>query len=293
MKIAFIGLGSMGAPMARHLIDTGVDVTVYNRTAAKAQAFAETGARVAETAKEALTEADALITMLADEHAVREVLDSALASLPRGALHISMSTISVAYSRQLAERHTQLNQRYVAAPVFGRPDAAAAKKLWIVAGGHAEDRARARPLLEAMGQGVIEVGDDPISANTVKLAGNHVIAGMLQSLGESFALVRKAGVSAEQFLDIINRLFKSPVYENYGNNIATEQFSPAGFKLRLGLKDMRLILAAADASETPMPLASLLHDRMLTAVVQDMGDLDWSVVGRLAADDAGLARKGE
>ncbi len=293
MRTTFLRLGSMGAPMARLLIDAGHDVTVYNRTAAKAQAFAETGARVADTAKDAIAGADVLITMLADEHALQEVLDGALAALPRGALHISMSTISVAYSRQLIERHTQYNQRYVAAPVFGRPDAAAARKLWIVAAGRADDRARARPLLEAMGQGVIAVGDDPVSANTVKLAGNHVIAGMLQSLGESFALVRKAGVSAEQFLDIINRLFKSPVYENYGNNIAAEQFSPPGFKLRLGLKDMRLILAAADASETPMPLASLLHDRMLGAVVQGMGDLDWSVVGRLAADDAGLARKGE
>lgn len=293
MKITFIGLGSMGAPMARLLIDAGYDVTVHNRTAAKAQAFAESGARVADTPREAVTEAEVLITMLADEHAVQDVLDDGLNALPRGALHISMSTVGVDYSRQLGERHVQHGQRYVAAPVFGRPEAAAAKKLWIVAGGHAEDRARARPLLDAIGQGVIEVGDDPISANTVKLAGNHIIAGMMQSLGESFALVRKAGVSAEQFLDIINRLFKSPVYENYGNNIVAEQFSPPGFKLRLGLKDMRLVLAAADASETPMPLASLLHDRMLGALVQGMGDLDWSVVGRLAADEAGLARKGE
>lgn len=293
MKTTFIGLGSMGAPMARLLIDAGYEVTVYNRTAAKAQAFAESGARVADTPKEALAEADVLITMLADEHAVQDILNDAWSALPRGALHIGMSTVSVAYSRELVERHMQHSQRYVAAPVFGRPDAAAAKKLWIVASGHAEDRSRARPLLEAMGQGVIEVGDDPHSATTVKLAGNHVIAGMMQSLGESFALVRKAGVPAEQFLDIVNRLFKSPVYENYGNNIAAEHFSPPGFKLRLGLKDMRLILAAADASETPMPLASLLHDRMLGAAVQGMGDLDWSVVGRLAADEAGLARKGE
>jgi 3-hydroxyisobutyrate dehydrogenase-like beta-hydroxyacid dehydrogenase len=293
MKIAFIGLGSMGAPMARLLIDAGHDVTVYNRTAAKAQGFAETGARVAETAKDAAADAAALITMVSDESALQDVLAGALPGLPRGALHISMSTVSVAYSRQLAERHAQLGQRYVAAPVFGRPDAAAAKKLWIVSAGHAEDRARARPLLEAMGQGVIEVGDDPVSANTVKLAGNHVIAGMMQSLGEAFALVRKAGVSAEQFMGIVNGIFKSPVYENYGRNIVDEQFSPPGFKLRLGLKDMRLVLAAADASETPMPLASLLHNRMLGAVIDGMGDLDWSVVGRLPADDAGLSRKGE
>lgn len=296
MKTAFIGLGGMGAPMAKLLIDAGYHVNVYNRTTAKTQVFTETDARIAATAAEAASDADVLITMLADEQALEAVLedtDGALASLPKDALHISMSTISVAYSRSLDERHAGRGQRYVAAPVFGRPDAAAAKKLWVVAAGRGDNLARARPLLEAMGQGVVEVGADPVLANTVKLAGNHVIGAMLQTLGESFALVRKAGVPAEQFLDIINRLFKSPVYENYGRQIVAERFTPPGFKLKLGLKDMRMVLAAADAGETPMPLASLLHDRMLGAVARGMGDLDWSVVARLAADDAGLAHKGE
>jgi 3-hydroxyisobutyrate dehydrogenase-like beta-hydroxyacid dehydrogenase len=159
----------------------------------------------------------------------------------------------------------------------------------VLAAGRADDIKRARPVLESMGQGVIEVGDEPMQANTVKLAGNYMLAGLLQALGESFALVRKAGMPAAQFLDIVNKVFKSPVYENYGGLIAAERFSPPGFKLRLGLKDMRLVLAAADASETPMPLASLLHDRMLSAAARGMGDLDWSALGRLAAQDAGLS----
>jgi 3-hydroxyisobutyrate dehydrogenase-like beta-hydroxyacid dehydrogenase len=296
MKTAFIGLGGMGAPMARLLIDAGYDVIIYNRTTAKAQAFAESGARVAATPAEAAAQADVLITMLADERAVQTVLDGgdgALDALPAQGIHVGMSTVSVDFSQQLGARHSERGQYYIAAPVFGRPDAAAAKKLWIVAAGGADPLARVRPLLDAMGQGVIEVGTDPILANTVKLAGNHMIGAMMEALGESFALVRKTGLPAEQFLDIINRLFQSPVYENYGRQIAAERFTPPGFKLHLGLKDMRLVLAAADANGTPMPLASLVHDRMLGAVSRGMGELDWSVVARLAADEAGLSQKGE
>lgn len=296
MKTAFIGLGGMGAPMARLLIDAGHDVTLYNRTTAKAQAFAESGAHLAASPGEAAAQADALITMLSDEQAAQAVLegeDGALSTLPAGAVHVGMSTVGVNFSRRLAARHAGAGQHYIAAPVFGRPDAAAAKKLWIVAAGAADSLARVRPLLDALGQGVVEVGADPVLATTVKLAGNHMIGAMIEALGESFALVRKTGLPAEQFLDVINRLFNSPVYENYGRQIAAERFSPPGFKLHLGLKDMHLVLAAADASGTPMPLASLLHDRMLGAVARGMGDLDWSVLARLAADEAGLAQKGE
>ena len=199
------------------------------------------------------------------------------------------ASVSVMFSAHLTKRHAQQGQHYIAAPVFGRPDAAAAKKLWIVAAGNVEDIKRARPVLECLGQGVLEVGDNPIQANTIKLAGNFMIGSMMEALGEAFALVRKADIPAEQLLEIINKVFKSPVYENYGGQIAAERFSPPGFKLRLGLKDMRLVLAAADASNTPMPLASLLHDKMLSAAARGMGDLDWSVIGRLAAEDAGLS----
>jgi 3-hydroxyisobutyrate dehydrogenase-like beta-hydroxyacid dehydrogenase len=293
MKIAFVGLGNMGMPMARLLIDAGYSLAVYNRNAAKAKALLDLGARLSPTPGAAAAQADVMITMLADEAALQDVLggpDGAFLHLPRGALHIGMSTVSVAFSRQISARHAENGQTYLAAPVFGRPDAAAAKKLWVVAAGRAADMERARPLLESMGQGVLEVGDDPAQASTVKLAGNYMIAGMIQSLSEAFALVRKAGLPPERFLDVINKVFKSPVYENYGKQIAAERFTPPGFKLRLGMKDLRLVLAAADAVETPMPLASLLHDRLLSAMARGMGELDWSALGRLAAEDAGLPR---
>jgi len=294
MKVAFIGLGSMGAPMARLLVDAGFDVAVYNRSADKARPLEQAGARAAASAREAAEGADVLATMVADDQALKAVLrgeHGALQGLRQGAAHVSMSTISLALARELADEHREAGADYVAAPVFGRPDAAAAKKLWVLAAGPAQAIETARPVLEAMGQGVIELGDDPTRANTVKLAGNYMISSMMQAMGEAFALNRKAGVPAEEFLEIINNVFKSPVYENYGRQIATEQFAPAGFKLRLGLKDLRLVLAAADDAEAPMPLASLLHDRYLGAVARGESELDWSALGRLSADDAGLPRR--
>lgn len=294
MKVAFIGLGSMGAPMARLLVDAGFDLTVYNRSADKARPLQQAGAKVASTPREAAQGADVLATMVADDDALKTVLEGengALQGLAEGAVHASMSTISVALATELAERHRTAGLHYVAAPVFGRPDAAAAKKLWVLAAGPADAIETARPTLEAMGQGVIELGDDPARANTVKLAGNYMISSMMHAMGEAFALTRKAGLPAEEFLQIINNVFKSPVYENYGRQIATEQFTPAGFKLRLGLKDLRLVLAAADASQAPMPLASLIHDRYLGAAARGESELDWSALGRLSADDAGLPRR--
>lgn len=296
MKIGFIGLGSMGTPLARLLLEAGFEVTVYNRTTAKAVDAANAGAQVADNPAAAAAGAQIVVSMLADEAAVQTILEGAdgvLQHLPEGAIHIGMSTVSVAFSRHLAARHRERGQHYIAAPVFGRPDAAAAKRLWIVAAGPAEALRLAQPVLAAMGVGVSQLGEDPGLASTVKLAGNHLIAGMLQALGESFALVRKAGLSSERFLEIVNRLFKSPVYENYGRQIAGEMFTPPGFRLHLGLKDMRLVLAAADEGAVPMPLASLLHDRLLTALARGMGELDWSAVAQLAADDAGLSRRGE
>lgn len=294
MKTAFIGLGSMGAPMARLLLDAGFDVTVYNRSADKARPLQEAGAKVADSPRQAAEGAQLLITMVADDAALKAVLhggDGALAALPAQAIHVSMSTISVALASELDAQHRESGWRYIAAPVFGRPDAAAAKKLWVLAAGGADAISEARPALEAMGQGVIELGEEATRANTVKLAGNYMISSMMEALGEAFTLSRKAGVEAEEFLQIINKVFRSPVYENYGRQIANEQFSPAGFKLRLGLKDLRLVLAAADDAQAPMPLASLLHDRYLGAVARGESELDWSALARLCADDAGLPRR--
>jgi 3-hydroxyisobutyrate dehydrogenase-like beta-hydroxyacid dehydrogenase len=200
-----------------------------------------------------------------------------------------MSTIGVACSKRLAERHAAHGQVYIAAPVFGRPVAAAAAKLWIVAAGPPESIARCQPVFDALGRGTSVVGADPWSANAVKLSGNFLIAAALESMGEAFALVRKSGVDAGQFLEIVNNaLFNSPLYAGYGSAVAKEQFEPAGFKLRLGFKDLRLVQEAAESAAVPMPLAGVLRDRFLAAMARGEGDLDWAAIARIAALQAGL-----
>jgi 3-hydroxyisobutyrate dehydrogenase-like beta-hydroxyacid dehydrogenase len=289
MKLALIGTGNMGLPMARNLLRDGHQVTVYNRTRARLEPLKHDGALIADSPADAAREAEAVITMLADDHAVEEAAHGFSETLARGAIHISTSTISVACSKSLAEMHAAHDQHYVAAPVFGRPDAAAAAKLWIVAAGAPEQIERCAPVFSAIGRGCSKVGADPWLANVVKLAGNFMIAAALESLGEAFALVRKSGIDAAQFLEIANTaLFNSALYANYGGLIAREQFEPAGFKLPLGFKDLRLVQAAAESAAVPMPLAGILRDRFLAAMARGEAELDWSAIARVAASQAGL-----
>jgi 3-hydroxyisobutyrate dehydrogenase-like beta-hydroxyacid dehydrogenase len=292
MKTAFIGLGSMGLPMARHLLQAGHRLTVYNRTRARADQLKHLDPVVAATPAAAARGADVLVTMVADDPALEEVMlgeQGALAALAPGAIHLSMSTVSPALSRWLAERHAAVGQTLVAAPVFGRPEAAETQKLWIVVAGPAAAIERCRPLLDAMGQGIIAAGDEPARANVIKLAGNFLLAAAIEALGEAFALGRKYGVAPADLLDVVQgRLFRSPIYENYGKLIAEERYEPAGFKLRYGLKDIRLALGAGDEVAVPLPLASLMRDRYLTAVARGWSDLDWAALARVAAADAGL-----
>jgi 3-hydroxyisobutyrate dehydrogenase-like beta-hydroxyacid dehydrogenase len=292
MKVGFIGLGSMGSPMAANLLKAGHDLIVYNRTRGRAEELATQGARVAGSPREAAAGVEVLITMLADDTAVESVMfgdQGALTGLSRGAIHASMSTIGHALSRRLHTEHQSRGQSYIAAPVFGRPDAAQAGKLWIVTAGPAQDIERCRALFDAMGQGIEIVGDDPPRANVVKLAGNFVLASAIEAMGEAFALVRKYGVEPSRFLEIVNgRLVRSPVYENYGNLIANRRWEPAGFKLRHGLKDVRLALAAGDEVTAPMPLASLVRDHYLAAMAQGWADIDWAALARVSAVNAGL-----
>ncbi len=204
-------------------------------------------------------------------------------------MHISHGTISVSLSRRLAEAHRQRGQYFVAAPVFGRPEAAQAARLLVIAAGASQAIDRCRPALEAIGRKLVVLGTDPTAANTFKLAGNFLIASMLESLGESFALLRKSGVDPAMFLEVMaGTFFQSPIYENYGKIIAGQRYEPPGFKLRLGLKDVRLILEAAEEAAAPMPIASLIRDNLLSGIAQGMEDLDWSAVARVAALKAGL-----
>ena len=292
MKIGFIGLGSMGSPMARNLIKAGHSLTVYNRTRSRAEELQSLGGRIAATPGEAASDAEALITMLADDSAVEEVIlqpDGALKSLPAGKVHISMSTISVDLSRRLAEAHREKRQHFIAAPVFGRPDAAAAAKLFIVAAGPIHQIERCRPLFESMGQKTFVAGEEAPAANLIKLTGNFLLATVIESLGEAFALIRKSGIDPNAFLEIITEsLFPAPVYRNYGSMIASDRFEPAGFKLLLGLKDNKLLLAAAEAAAVPLPMASLVRDRFIAALAQGLGEADWAAIARISYRNAGV-----
>ena len=291
MRIAFAGLGRMGTPMAANLVRAGHAVAVYNRSAGRAAELEALGATVAATPAAAAAGAELAVTMLADDPAVEQVVlgaDGLLGALPRGAAHASMSTISVALSRRLAAAHAAAGQRYAAAPVFGRPEAAAAAKLWIVAGGDEAAIAACRSAFDAIGQGVFVAGREPEAANVGQARRQlHARLGD-RGLAEAQVLSRAWGVDPGAFMTVMNALFRSPVVENYGGAIAARRFEPAGFALALGLKDVRLALAAADARAVPMPFASCLHDRFLAAVGHGLGANDWSGIARLVAADAGL-----
>jgi 3-hydroxyisobutyrate dehydrogenase-like beta-hydroxyacid dehydrogenase len=293
MKVGFIGLGNMGMPMARNLLRAGHSLTVYNRTPGRAEQLAADGATVATSAADAARGAEVVVTMLADDQALSNVMfgQGVLDALAPGAIHLGMSTVGFAFSQRLAEAHAAAGQGYVAGPVFGRPDAAAAARLWVVTAGAAQHIEVCRPLMEAMGRAVSVVGTDPWVANVVKVTGNLLIACTIEALGEAFALQRKWGVAPRAFLEVVNgALFNSPLYANYGGLIADERYEPAGFRLRLGLKDTRLALEAADAVSVPLPLASLLRDHFLTAVANGKGDMDWAALALLAAESAGLGK---
>jgi 3-hydroxyisobutyrate dehydrogenase-like beta-hydroxyacid dehydrogenase len=290
MKVGFIGLGHMGAGMAASLLRAGHEVTVYNRTPGKERALVEQGAHAAGQVADACR-GEAVMTMLADDGAVEGVVfgdQGVIGSLGTGAIHLSMSTISVALSEELAAAHAKAGQRFVAAPVFGRPDVAAAGKLFIVAAGAPDAVTVCSPLFEALGQKTFSFGDEPQAANLIKLSGNFLLASVIEGLGEAMALVGKAGIDRRQYLEFLtSTLFTAPVYKTYGGLIAEEKFEPAGFAAPLGYKDIRLMLAAADRLRVPMPVASLLRDRFLTLLAQGGEALDWSGIGQLAAKDAG------
>jgi 3-hydroxyisobutyrate dehydrogenase-like beta-hydroxyacid dehydrogenase len=290
MNLAFIGLGNMGSAMARNLVEAGHRLTVYNRSRAKAEALGA-DVRIAASPAEAVRACDAAITMLADDAAVLEVVtgDAGIAdALARGCVHIGCSTISTALGRRLATEHAAHGQHYISAPVFGRPEAAAAKKLLVVAAGDAAAVERCKPLFDAIGRQTFVAGTEPWQANAVKVCGNFMIASMLESFGEAYATLRKAGVDPHLFLDVMSALFGSPVYAGYGRIIADEKFEPAGFALRLGFKDCRLAIDTARECNAPMPIASVIHDRLLEAIALGMSEIDWSAIARVSARHAGL-----
>jgi 3-hydroxyisobutyrate dehydrogenase-like beta-hydroxyacid dehydrogenase len=292
MKVGFIGLGGMGAGMAANLLKAGHQLTVCNRTPEKAKPLVAQGARLGAVAREA-SQGDAVVTMLANDDAVETVVFGSggiVENLPPGALHISSSTISIALAERLTAVHAAAGQRFVSAPVFGRPDVAAAGMLFVVAAGARDAMETATPLLDAIGQKTFVISQTPKAANLVKLSGNFLIASVIEALGEAVALVEKGGVEPHQYIEILtSSLFDAPVYKTYGMLLADRKFEPAGFAAPLGAKDIRLVLAAADDLRVALPIAGLLRDRFLTVLANGGDALDWSAIGALAIKDAGLA----
>ncbi|WP_207004917.1 NAD(P)-dependent oxidoreductase [Trinickia mobilis] len=284
MDIGFIGLGSMGSAMVANLLKAGHRVRVWNRTAERARALTELGAQVVETPAHAFA-GDAVLSMLADDAAAREVFDAALLEhAPRGLIHVNMATISVICAEELAHEHALRGLNYVAAPVMGRPDVAAAAKLTIMAAGPAEAIDRVQPIFDAIGQKTWRLGSLPQHANVAKLAANFTLASAVETLGEVSALLGGYGVAMSDFLDVItNSVFPGPVYQGYGRLIAEGRYEPAMFKARLGLKDVRLALAAGDAASIPLPIASVVRDSLLDAIAHGDGDKDFAVLGQVAA----------
>ena len=287
--LGFIGLGNMGGPIAANLLAAGFGLRVYNRTASKAAPLAAKGAQVVQTPAETAAPGGIVLTMLSDDRGLDAVClpqGSFVEKLGAGGLHISLSTISPATARRLTAHHARFGVTYVACPVFGRPEAAAAKKLFLCMSGPSSAKARGAQIFAAIGQGNFDFGEEPGAANVVKLCGNFLIAATVEALAEMLTLGAKNGVPMKAIAELIGAF--SPMHYGYAKLIAEQNFEPAGFRLALGMKDINLVLQAAADSTTPLPLASLLHDRWLAAIAKGRGDLDWSAVALNVAEDAGL-----
>jgi 3-hydroxyisobutyrate dehydrogenase-like beta-hydroxyacid dehydrogenase len=292
MKIGFIGLGHMGAAIAANLVRAHHEVAIWNRSAAKAQPLVQAGAVLASSPQEAARGREVVFTMLADDAALDSILhgnDGLMGGLDKGAVHISMSTIAVATADRLAEEHDAKQQRFACAPVFGRPDAAAAGKLFIVAAGDSRALELADPLFRVTGQRVFRVGEKPSAASLVKLCGNFMILSAIESMAEAMTLAEKGGVPKELLLEVLTgSLFDVPLYKNYGKILVEQRFKPAGFAAPLGLKDMRLTSESAETLRVPMPLLGILRDHLLQAIATAGSDIDWSGLGSVVRKNAGL-----
>lgn len=293
IAIAFIGLGAMGLPIATRLLEAGHQLRIYNRTSDRAAPLVAHGAELVGTPAAAVEPDGLVLTMLADDAALETVTtgaDGILDRLDGGGVHASLSTIAPRTARRLAEAHARKNACYVSAPVFGRPEAAAAGTLSVLMAGDAIGKERLRPTLPAISRAVYDLGDDPGAANAVKLAGNFLIASAMQAMAEAFTLCERQGLERGQVSKLFaETLFDCPIYRNYGQAIADQVYRPAGFRLPLGLKDIRLVLQVADDARVPMPFAHVLHQSLLSLLAQGHEDLDWSALGYAVSQSAGLS----
>lgn len=292
MEIGYVGLGGMGHAMASNLIGKGHTLRVWNRSPGKAADLVAQGATLVDHPGQAVESDGIVFTMVADDAALEQVVggpDGIAATLGPGGIHVSMSTVSPETTRKLAALHAERGAGFIAAPVFGRPTAAAAAMLFILVAGEAGARDKVLPLLETMGQRLFPLGDDPVAASIVKLSGNFMIMGVIEAMAEAATLCEKYGVARSAMMDVMTQsIFATPLYVNYGKLIAQHDYVNPGFKLSLGFKDATLVMAAARKAHVPMPLASMMHDRFLSAMAKDRGELDWTAAALNVSEEAGL-----
>jgi 3-hydroxyisobutyrate dehydrogenase-like beta-hydroxyacid dehydrogenase len=287
MDIGFIGLGTMGSRVAENLVKAGNKVRVWNRGRTAVDELTRMGAQPVASAREAFS-GDAVFSMLADDDAVRQVIEPLFDGSPKGLVHVNMATISVALARELAARHREHGLFYVAAPVFGRPLLAASGKLTIVVAGDPSAIARVQPLLNVIGQRTWPMGAEPERANVVKLAGNVLLGAAVEAMSEATALASRNGIAPAELLDVLtNGVFTAPAYQMYGAAIAQQQYDPPQFKLKLTLKDLRLALAAAEEASVPMPLADVVHESLLEAAAHGDGERDLAALATVSMRRAG------
>jgi 3-hydroxyisobutyrate dehydrogenase-like beta-hydroxyacid dehydrogenase len=280
MQIGFIGLGQMGSGVASNLLKSGHTVIAWNRSKGPLEALTAQGAKAAADPAEAL-DAEVVFSMLPSDEVVEAVLlaSGALERGRTGLVHVNLATVSVAFAKRMTTRHKELGFGYVAAPVLGRPEVAAAGQLNVLCAGDETSAQRVRPLLETFAKAVWPLGEEPYRANVVKLACNFALASMIETLGEGAALASAYGVEPKDLFAVMTgTLFAAPAYKTYGDLIARRAYSPAAFKLPLGLKDVRLALAAGEAEHTPLPIASLLRDHFIEALAHGEADKDWSAL---------------
>ena len=290
MDIGFVGLGRMGAGVAENLLKAGHKVTVWNRSPGPVEALAAKGAVAAKTPQEAMQGA-LLFSLLASDAVMRGMgfAGALLDAAKKGLVHVNMATISPSFAAELSEAHEARGLTYVSAPVFGRPDAAASGQLEIVAAGNQAALKMLAPVFAVLARKIVIVGEEPQKANLLKIAGNFMIASAIETMGEAFALLKKGGVDPKLFHDVMTeRLFTGVAYKNYGGMILAERFEPAGFALKLGLKDVNLARGAAEELTITLPIADLVSSHFRDALREGWGEKDWSAVGALAAKQAGV-----
>jgi len=296
-SVGFIGLGNMGEPIAGRLLKAGYAVRLFNRTASKAAPLVKLGARLVGHPGDVAEPGGIVLTMLSDDQTVEDICSQPggfIERLGADGIHVSLSTISPAAARRLAEQHQKSQVTYIGAPVFGRPEAAAAGRLNVIVSGESAAKKRIAPILAAIGQATFDFGDAPDAANLVKVCGNFMIASAIQTMAEAMTLAQKNGIDTAKMIDMLAQtIFACPIYQGYGKALAAQRFEPVGFRMALGLKDVNLALETAAASTMPMPIASLLHDRLLANIARGRGEMDWLAVSLGIAEDAGLGNSGQ